>query len=230
LVKEAKFGVYATLKGHSGRVNCVRWLKCIQDEFLLSGSADMTVRVWKDDKSSVLKGHEASVVAISTICAGQSMNRFATASTDGKVLVWKLTDDGFVLQQEILGGKGCPLALTMGLLPRTEGMFVEEDADDEVPLLVLGGTDSKCHIYLQRQSHDAFTFVASLQGHTDWIRCLNMILVENDIQQDILLASGSQDRYVRVWKLGISERVDLDHDFTPELLNSLVHAEVYVLF
>jgi len=84
-------------------------------------------------------------------------------------------------------------------------------------------------VYLQRRLEDGYTLVASLQGHTDWIRCLSMILVEYEGQQVILLASGSQDRYVRVWKLAVSEKTqESNQDLTPELLNSLAHAEVYV--
>jgi len=99
----------------------VRWITCNAEEYLISGSADKCVRVWKDGQEWVLKGHQANVVAISAICVGQTSSRFASASTDGKVLVWRLDAGGFGLEQTISTGRKCALALAMGTLPKTDG-------------------------------------------------------------------------------------------------------------
>lgn len=54
----------------------------------------------------------------------------------------------------------------------------------------------------------SFTQQTSLPGHTDWVRCLSFSLSldhytasQQTSNRDILLASGSQDNYIRLWRI-----------------------------
>ena len=49
-------GIYATIKGHTGVVNAVRWVESGPggvEEFLASGSVDRSVRIWKENDHGV---------------------------------------------------------------------------------------------------------------------------------------------------------------------------------
>jgi len=46
-----------------------------------------------------------------------------------------------------------------------------------------------------------FTKLVALKGHADWIRCLSFTTCDNG---DVLLASGAQDYYIRLWRFTIT--------------------------
>ncbi len=62
-----------------------------------------------------------------------------------------------------------------------------------------------------------FDKILSLQGHTDWVRCLEFAKMNND-PNTLILASSSQDKYIRIWK--ISETLDVKSSNTEDLLNN----------
>ena len=76
----------ATLEGHSRSVNCVKYL---ENDQLISGSADKKIKVW-DLRTNLcvntIKGHKKPVSCLEVI----SSTRFASASADGVVKVWDL--------------------------------------------------------------------------------------------------------------------------------------------
>lgn len=67
-----------------------------------------------------------------------------------------------------------------------------------------GGVDTNIHVY----HAPSYSKIVSLKGHQDWIRSLS-IMINCVIPQspadpqlgDILIASSSQDKYIRVWKI-----------------------------
>lgn len=76
--------------------------------------------------------------------------------------------------------------------------------------MAIGATDTKIQLWTRAVNAPEFTFSTSLPGHADWVRCLafsaplleSVSSVENiDYKEsDILLASGSQDNYIRLWR------------------------------
>lgn len=71
-----------------------------------------------------------------------------------------------------------------------------------VDLLFLAGSDNKVHV-LQINS-DKLEPLFDLKGHYDWIKCLDTHTFDNQ-SLDFLLASASQDSYIRVWYMRIIE-------------------------
>lgn len=63
---------------------------------------------------------------------------------------------------------------------------------------------------------DSITECAVLSGHEDWVRCL-AIKCERDAL-DYLLASGSQDRYIRLWRLRLNGAIDDSDEDTLRLI------------
>ncbi|KAJ3283623.1 Elongator subunit elp2, partial [Borealophlyctis nickersoniae] len=220
-------GIIATLRGHTDRVNCVRFLKRgsgleQRDVALVSGSADRTLRIWRrrDDgrwyTSAILSGHTAAVTCLAVargryIPSEQGEELLASAASDGTIrtcvgaaarLVAKLmipSEDIVNCVQVINVGAKYPMCLAIAYLPNSN-----------VPVLVAGGTDNKITVYVRQNGE--FTKTLSLQGHTDWIRSLEIATYtappttssETDSHfkdGDLVIATGSQDKYIRLWRI-----------------------------
>ncbi|KAJ3357557.1 Elongator subunit elp2 [Entophlyctis luteolus] len=218
--------VNATLQGHSLPVVAVRFLRrslsaasmpC--EVALVSASADCSLRVWKRDfshpkglwkTSAVLNGHTAPICALGVprgrkIVTPNGRDLIVSAATDGTVRVWERQtsdaafEDSVECVQTIKTGPRYVLAACVGLLPNTD-----------IPVLFVAGCDCAISLYLRDSQTGQFAKVLSLQGHTDWIRDLDLATFTsapfiktppgyND--GDVMLASASQDKYVRLWKV-----------------------------
>jgi elongator complex protein 2 len=74
-------------------------------------------------------------------------------------------------------------------------------------MLVAGLTDRRIRIYTFNAGR--FDHAISLEGHEDWVRCLAITEYPSAVDgaKDLLLASGSQDNYVRLWRIAqVAER------------------------
>lgn len=136
-----------------------------------------------------LNPHQASV---NCIAHSPRSEHFVSGSADGTLKVWKLktlSEQPFVdvtLQQTIeLRPKCLPLAVDVKPL--------SNDAD----VLAVAGTRATIQIYVT--SDGVFTLVATLAGHEGWIR--GLAFTQEPATGDLLLASASQDRYIRLWRL-----------------------------
>jgi elongator complex protein 2 len=67
-------------------------------------------------------------------------------------------------------------------------------------ILVVAGSHSNIMIY-STSDETGFQLVAKLAGHSGWIRALSFIEETSDQDSDILLASASQDKFIRLWRV-----------------------------
>ncbi|KAJ3221970.1 Elongator subunit elp2 [Clydaea vesicula] len=216
-------GAYHSLnKEHVAKITSVRYLrrgieKNQRDVGLISVSADKNGTVWRKNfndefvKSGVLTGHTEGINCVGVARGSRIHNNFdlvVTSSSDETMKVWKLVQilddttknnpkDEISCIQSIKIGKNYPLCIEMGFLPNSE-----------TPILFTAGTDTNIHLYIQKG--EEFVKMLSLQGHSDWIRTLSLTTffsqnVDDSSQHfkngDLILASGSQDKYVRIWKI-----------------------------
>ncbi|RHZ66576.1 hypothetical protein Glove_306g48 [Diversispora epigaea] len=204
---------------------------------IISGSTDKTARIWKKTQnekwinSAILDSHEGSVNTIGVIQAKSIIvekDLIVTGSSDGIVKVWEriiiddVKDTVTCIQTINLESK-YPMGLALSYLP-----------ESKVPILAIGGTDKKIFLYIQKNGQ--FIKSLSLQGHENWIRSLSfatyvspsqisMSTIMNDddessttkIKQqyklndgDLLLASASQDKYARLWRISYNYNDDDD--------------------
>lgn len=187
-------GISALLAGHSDTVNAVKIYDHGLNRCLISGSADKTVRIWAASEESAsgfketasLTGHTGSVNALSILT---ERNLFASGSADATVKIWHLQDTGARLVQSIpLKPRYYPLALALTSL--SNGDIV----------LAVAGTTSAIQLYVRAESGSEFELQATLSGHESWVRSLDFTKERSSPDSDILLASASQDRYVRLWR------------------------------
>ncbi|KAI7853664.1 quinon protein alcohol dehydrogenase-like superfamily [Circinella umbellata] len=169
----------------------------VHDVALVSGSADNTAKIWKKHNdqwvnSATLEGHQGAVEAIG-VMRSLSISKdqddiVATGAADGTIRIWK---------RHI---KNDTEALALSYLP-----------ESKVPILACAHTDKKITIFIYQ--HDKFEKGHVLQGHDNWVRSLAFATYtgtqENETtatnhtlkQGDLMLASASQDRYIRLWKV-----------------------------
>ncbi|KAI9027925.1 quinon protein alcohol dehydrogenase-like superfamily [Hyaloraphidium curvatum] len=192
-------GVVATLRGHSARVNCVAWLKRSGGpNLLVSGSADRTVRIWSvaSTKQGVkwqclqtLGNHPASVISIGVSTSatdGSEAVTFASCDSMGTLLFWKLTKSGEALCVHSEFQKGAySLSLSVAHL-----------GGENKAVVAAGSTDKKVHLWVEREDGKVVHQLA-FGGHLDWVRG---VAFYHGLDATYL-ASASQDRYIRVWKL-----------------------------
>ncbi|KAL9613726.1 MAG: hypothetical protein Q9167_001740 [Letrouitia subvulpina] len=198
--QDGRFGILSLLRGHDNSVTAIKFLPFVNDgkRALLSGSVDCTVRLWQGDSSA--SGAFENVKSVtahrgSVNCLAVSPHRpiFASGSADATVKLWKasFTDgtwDHSLLQTISLVPKFLPLSLALSCL----------DGDDFI--LAIGGTKSSLDIYSTEQK-DNFTYQTSIIGHENWIRSLAIQSETQVTGSDRLLASASQDKYIRLWRI-----------------------------
>ncbi|KAF7301320.1 hypothetical protein MIND_00697100 [Mycena indigotica] len=177
-------GVFAKLVGHEETVTCVRF---ISHDVLVTADEKGVVRCWRKSASewteaAKTQAHSHAIASLSSL--GSSI---VTTSSDGTVQLWEISSDAAELrkvQAFSLSGKYA-LSLALAKLPHSN-----------VEILAIGTTDRNIHIWTR--SSDCFVPSAVLQGHEDWVKCLAFV---EDGEQTLVLASGSQDATIRLWKI-----------------------------
>ncbi|KAG9193612.1 hypothetical protein G6011_03647 [Alternaria panax] len=196
---ESLRGVQAILSGHTKAVNAVKFFPTYLPNIsvLLSGSADSTIRIWRGrrgepfDCVKTVADHTQPVTRIAVLPGSDTL---ATGSSDGTVKIWNLAYDADfnsidieLMQTITLSPKYFPLNLALATL------------DDTSVVLAVAGTRATIQIFVSQEGQ--FQLSATLTGHEGWIRALAFTRETSDPNSDLLLASASQDKYVRLWRL-----------------------------
>ncbi|CAI5759461.1 unnamed protein product [Candida verbasci] len=193
-------GVYHTLKKHTKEITTVKFLP--NSPFLISTSEDRTINIWKQSNNDLythfqtLSNHENSITCIA-VCE----NFFISGSADSQIIIWINKDGEFSISTQFqIKSNFYPLCLAIQKL------------DTENYILAIGGTTNNLYIYTFNISNLKIEKVSELTGHEDWIKCLQFV---KESQGNYILASASQDRYVRLWRLKLNELIDdSDEDST----------------
>ncbi|GJN90798.1 hypothetical protein Rhopal_003812-T1 [Rhodotorula paludigena] len=216
---EHSAGVHQTLPGHRGNVTALRFVQSeAQSDCFVSGDAQGEVRVWREKDGpwttlALLTGHSGSISAVEAVeLEGvNSEKRYLvfTGGSDATLRVWTVSTGGEtkLLQTVALNGK-IPLFLAITCLPSSSSY-----------VLAVGGTETRIQLYTSLSAERGIEFrkSLSLEGHTDWVRCLSFTTpvpasatidasastsTAYDIAPgEVLLASGSQDNYIRLWRI-----------------------------
>lgn len=195
------------LNGHKETVKAVTFLPEIDSDessYLITGSDDKTLNVWKAPKDSeefaivqASSEHSGAINCISALRAEGSQPRWiiATGAADASIKIWSLENDQLQLLQSIkTAPKYFPLCLALSVL----------DGSNDVFVLAAAGTRDIVQILTAeaRAENLEFQVQATLTGHEGWIRSLSFTREKtSEPGSDLLLASASQDKYVRIWRL-----------------------------
>ncbi|BGO91728.1 hypothetical protein NBRC10512_006823 [Rhodotorula toruloides] len=209
-------GVHRTLPGHGGDVTALKFARSEgKSDCFVSGDATGIARVWLERDGewvhlATLTGHTGSVSALDVFqldSDGQKAYLVVTGGSDSMLRVWTVNQSGEANLRQTVGLKGkIPLELALMRLPSSTSL-----------VLAVGGTETRIQLYTSRAigADIEFRKSLSLEGHTDWVRCLSFTTpIPTDTPSfpststaydiapgEILLASGSQDNYIRLWRL-----------------------------
>ncbi|KAH7132475.1 elongator protein 2 [Dendryphion nanum] len=200
-------GVRSILNGHTKSVNAVKFFPTKAEDvpILLSGSADRTLRIWQGHGGAhasftlarTVDAHQSAITRISTLT---DSNIFATGASDGSVKIWKLKHDSDIssidvelVQTITLAPKYFPLNLALAQL------------DEKSTILAVAGTKSIIQVFVSKDTQ--FHLAATLTGHEGWIRALSFTREKDSVNSDLLLASASQDKYIRLWRVHRGEEL-----------------------
>lgn len=85
-------------------------------------------------------------------------------------------------------------------------------------VLAVAATETRIRLYTTRADSGTqvqFSAAATLEGHTDWVRCLDFVApitegteCDYDVKPgELLLASGAQDNYIRLWRVSRAQPI-----------------------
>lgn len=111
------------------------------------------------------------------------------------ISIWKINDldtyELFIDNIQVINSVNMyPLSMSLHVLPNTTNM-----------LFTVGGSSNLIDVYVSSivNGKYVFTYISSLDGHSDWVRSLDITVEQKT--GDLLLASASQDKYVRIWRI-----------------------------
>ncbi|KAF2758976.1 WD domain, G-beta repeat-containing protein [Pseudovirgaria hyperparasitica] len=193
-------GIHALLPGHTDTVSAIMFLYTPNSTPLfISGAADKTLRIWSPDPSSpngficsqVLTDHSASIHSIATVPGSTT---FTTGAADGTVKIWRsvFDDAGSFVKADLVH--------SITLIPRHFPLCLAvAQLDSETMVLAIAGTRTAIQVYIFADY--GYSLEATLTGHEAWIRSLSFTRETSDANSDLLLASASQDKYIRLWRI-----------------------------
>lgn len=185
-----KRGVFHTLRKHSKEVTCVKFVPNCDE--LLSAGEDGNIALWKETANSFDFAHSVKEEEASITCMAVCDDKFfVTGNSLGKVSIYKLEGEEIQLH--------CQFDAKFNFYPLT--LCIHKFGSTY--LLLVGGTSPSLFVYTFSNTADV-KLEATLAGHEDWIKALAVV----KDGEDYLLASGSQDRYIRIWRLRFNDNID----------------------
>ncbi|KAK4104961.1 WD40 repeat-like protein [Parathielavia hyrcaniae] len=204
-------GISHILSGHSAHVRAVKFLPRYDGDngvvHLVTGGDDQQLRLWVVDSKSgtasciqVVQEHAGPINCVASLRGTASGNGarqiFVTGGADATVRLWNFNGASITLTQTIkTTRKYMPLAVALTSL----------DDDGNAIMLAVAGTTSLIQIFTASaadgQAGLDFSLQATLPGHESWIRSLDFTREKPQQGSDIILASASQDKYIRLWRV-----------------------------
>lgn len=144
-----------------------------------------------------LRGHVGS---INCLAVASSDGVFASGAADATVKIWKVNSIDANPQFELIqtistSPRFFPLALALAQLGQSGDL-----------MLAVAGTKSFVQIQVAERRKN-FSLQATLRGHQGWVRSLATTDRAQSVNGDILLASASQDKYIRLWRVREGRKV-----------------------
>lgn len=193
---------------------------------IVAGSAEGSIAIWtlREDgrwaKVHMIKGaHQGSVSALGVVRSHATLSLgsvVVSGASDGLLKVWSLSahlsQAPSVVQTIDLKGR---FPLDLSLLPLPSAQI---DAQSSLHLLMaLATATNKIDIYASSTASKdnaelcKFQHKLSLEGHGDWVKSLDLCTTFTAADLDhnidtVMLASGSQDASVRLWKIAPAQQ------------------------
>ncbi|KAL2118355.1 hypothetical protein VTJ04DRAFT_8015 [Mycothermus thermophilus] len=201
-------GISQIISGHTAHVRAVTFLPRHDDDkalYLATGGDDKQLRLWSINAGlgtascvQSIEEHAEPINCIASLSYPASSNAarriLVTGAADATVKVWTFDGSQLTLIQTIKTPRR--------FMPLAVALYGLEDGG---LLLAVAGTTNAIHIFtaspVDATASPEFTPQATLPGHENWIRSLDFVREKPEGDSDILLASASQDKYIRLWRI-----------------------------
>lgn len=198
-----------TVHAHSAAINCIaiisgssssssrrrRRRRRGEPQIFATGAADASVRIWSFDATKIGDNVDNALVLLQTIKPNPKLFPLALALSE--------------LDEKDSGGGGeeeegeedgvAPAAST-----RSSLVLAVAGTRDIVQIYVADIDPSNRNTHGDQQPEELFHIQATLSGHEGWIRSLDFAREETGGEEgaggDLMLASASQDKYIRLWR------------------------------
>ncbi|KAL2162650.1 hypothetical protein VTH06DRAFT_6486 [Thermothelomyces fergusii] len=206
-------GISHILSGHTAHVRAVKFLPRdggAKVDYLLTGGVDKQLRLWAIDSETgsaecvqTVQEHTEPINCIAALrgtapdnAPAAAARLFVTGGADATIRIWAFEAGRVGLVQTIKTTKKyIPLAIALSAPEGGEGALI----------LAVAGTTNVIQIFAASIAAGIaateFTLQATLPGHENWIRSLDFIREKPEGRSDILLASASEDKYIRLWRV-----------------------------
>ncbi|XP_055390133.1 U3 small nucleolar RNA-interacting protein 2 [Condylostylus longicornis] len=188
-----------TFKGHRDMVTCLVFKRDSHD--LYSGSKDRCVKLWNLDEMVYVEslfGHQSSITGIDALSRDRAIT---SGGSDCTVRIWKITEESQLIYNGHIGGIESVKYIN-------DENFFSCGTDGS---LCLWSTMKKKPLHTSNLVHGT---ASNLEPN--WISAISCVFNTD------LLASGSCDGYIRVWKMDTSKKlVQLFEIPAPGFVNSL---------
>ncbi|GMF19782.1 unnamed protein product [Phytophthora lilii] len=188
----------------SSRLTSVRLATGLQldDARVLAGDSDGRVflwsradGVWKLQKLTE-EQHRLPQVAVAAVATVETTRRrlYFAAFSDGTSTLF---GEGEKQEVTLLSRLELGVKSIMETVDAT--VVSSRDGEEESVLLAAGGVDGKVHLFEVASGDAEMTKLLELEGHRGWIR--NVAFQQQEQEGAIMLASASQDKRIRLWKI-----------------------------
>uniref|UniRef100_A0A7S2U3F1 WDR5-like beta-propeller domain-containing protein n=1 Tax=Lotharella oceanica TaxID=641309 RepID=A0A7S2U3F1_9EUKA len=168
------------LMGHSRAITCLEFSP--DGQFLASGSADCTVKIWNFKSGKLHKSLEEHTAGINAVAWGGKSGALCTASDDGRIFVYNVKT--WKIRHKLLGHQ--------------KPVFCVDMSNDE-SLIVSGGMDNKVRIWSSRSGRCE----KILPGHVKPVTAVAFNPEppsSKGYPADKLIVSSGYDGLCRIWE------------------------------
>ncbi|KAL2312802.1 Elongator complex subunit Elp2 [Schizosaccharomyces pombe] len=198
------------MAGHSGRINCVCELATNSEHrspFILSGASDKTLRLWQLEEGyfTCIKTIELEAT-VNCLCVNENLVVCGCSNSSCIVYSWNAEQRNLTEISRFTCSEIIPLEFAIVKL-------------DHGIILTVCGSSKKIMVYGSDSAISSFKLKAVLRGHLDWVRTLSFRKTSGSTAT---LASGSQDRYIRLWNISLwgSEDEKVSEEFFESVLSN----------
>ena len=195
-----KRGIHSLLRGHEDIVYAIKFFPTSRDEprLLASGSADGYLRLWQTQSGTSREFNEivswkAHAGSINCMCVDRISRLIVSGSADGTLKIW-----GVDLEQESKVVALQTIDTELQLLPLA--LAFASLGSGRTGLFAVAGTKGSVQIWTEKTSSN-FQLQITLVGHESWIRSLAISKESDQPDSSLFLASASQDKYIRLWRI-----------------------------
>lgn len=179
----ATFQLVHTFKGHKDAVTGLAFRK--HSHQLFSCSNDRSVKVWDLDQMSYVEtlfGHQDSITAIDSLTRERALT---AGGRDGSLRIWKIVEESQLVFHGHAGSIDCVSLIN-------ESSFVSGGDDNSI---CLWSVMKKKPSVTYKNAHNG-EMNGNLSHEENWISSVT------SLQHSDLIASGSKDGCIRLWKCG----------------------------